>query len=110
MLFKSFEKIHFLNYGKCPKISYTNVSDKVAYANSADPDLTAPSSLIRVYTVCHSTEYLKKQLHKKQNLGQKSTDYSIKDFRTFTIGIVYYGSIVKDKRLVKSIFYKFLYQ
>ena len=24
-------------YGKCPKISYTKVSDKVAYANSADP-------------------------------------------------------------------------
>ena len=25
-------------YGKCPKISYTNVSDKMAYANSADLD------------------------------------------------------------------------
>ena len=24
--------------GKCPKISYTLVSDKIAYANSADPD------------------------------------------------------------------------
>ena len=29
-------------YGKCPKISNTKVSDKVIYANSADPDQTAP--------------------------------------------------------------------
>ena len=30
-------------------------SDRYAWANSADPDQTAPrSSLIRVYTVCHS--------------------------------------------------------
>ena len=27
------------SYGKCPKISNTEVSDKMAYANSADPDL-----------------------------------------------------------------------
>ena len=26
------------HYGKCPKISYTKVADKMAYANSADPD------------------------------------------------------------------------
>ena len=25
-------------YGKCPKIPYTKVSDKMAYANSVDPD------------------------------------------------------------------------
>ena len=29
-------------YGKCPKILNTKVSDKMAYANSADPDQTAP--------------------------------------------------------------------
>ena len=28
--------------------------DRYAWANSADPDQTAPSSLIRFYTVCHS--------------------------------------------------------
>ena len=57
---------------KYPKVSYTKVSDKMVYANSVDPDQTAPrSSLIRVYTACHSTMYFKKQLHKKQNLGQK---------------------------------------
>ena len=46
------------------------------YANSADPDQTAPgrSSLIRVYTVCLSTSYFKKQLHKKQNLGQNNME------------------------------------
>ena len=27
-------------YGKCPKISYNKVADKMAYANSADPDQT----------------------------------------------------------------------
>ena len=37
--------------------SYQNdpkFSDRQVLANSADPDQTAPSSLIRVYTVCHS--------------------------------------------------------
>ena len=29
-------------YGKYPKISNTKWSDKMAYANSADPDQTAP--------------------------------------------------------------------
>ena len=58
---------------KCPKISYSKVVDRTAYANSADPDQTATrSSRIKVYTVCHSTKYFKKQLHKKQNLGPKS--------------------------------------
>ena len=28
-------------YGKCPKILNTKVSDKMTYANSADPDQTA---------------------------------------------------------------------
>ena len=46
-------------YGECPKISNNKVSDKMTYANSADPDQTAPpkEQLIRVYTVCHSTKY-----------------------------------------------------
>ena len=33
---------HNVKYGKCPKISYTKVANKMAYANSADPDQTAP--------------------------------------------------------------------
>ena len=28
----------FMEYDKCPKISNTKVSDKMTYANSADPD------------------------------------------------------------------------
>ena len=30
------------HYGTYPKSSYTKVPDKLAYANSADPDQTAP--------------------------------------------------------------------
>ena len=33
-------------YSKCPIISYTKVSDKMAYVNSADPDQTAPEGAV----------------------------------------------------------------
>ena len=33
-------------YGKCPKISYTKVSNKIAYTNSEDPDQTAPEGAV----------------------------------------------------------------
>ena len=33
-------------YGKCAKISYTKVSDKIAYANSVDSDQTAPEGAV----------------------------------------------------------------
>ena len=37
----------FLKYdGSCPKISYTKVADQTAYANSADPDQTAPEGAV----------------------------------------------------------------
>ena len=32
--------------GKCPKILNTKWSDKMAYANSVDPDQTAPSGAV----------------------------------------------------------------
>ena len=32
--------------GKCPKISYTKSSDKMAHANSVDPDKTAPEGAV----------------------------------------------------------------
>ena len=35
-----------LYYSKCPKISNTKVSDKMAYANSTDPDQTAPEGAV----------------------------------------------------------------
>ena len=28
----------------------------------------------KIYNVCHSTKYFEKQLHKKQNLDQNSTE------------------------------------
>ena len=58
------------------------------YANSADPDRSALEgevSLIRIYIVCHSTIYFKKQLPTKQNLGQKNIKYSVPNFRTFSV-------------------------
>ena len=62
-------------YGKCLKTLNTKDSDKVVYGNSAAPDQTAlKSSLIRVYTVCHSTNYFKKQMHKMQDLGENSME------------------------------------
>ena len=33
-------------FGKCPKISYTKVSNKTAYANSADPDQSIPEGAV----------------------------------------------------------------
>ena len=33
-------------YAKCPKISNTKVSDKMTYANSADPDQAASSGAV----------------------------------------------------------------
>ena len=33
-------------YSKCPKIPYAKVAGKIAYANSADPDQTAPEGAV----------------------------------------------------------------
>ena len=52
-------KISYI-YGKCPKFSYDKVSDKMAYANSADPDQTAPKGAVWSGSVYHSTKYCKK--------------------------------------------------
>ena len=35
-------KTEIYTNSKCPKISYTKVYDKIAYANSVDPDQTTP--------------------------------------------------------------------
>ena len=45
-------------------ICFSKVSDKMPHANSVDP------VLIRVYTICHSTKYFKKQLHKSKTLAK----------------------------------------
>ena len=54
-----------LAYGKCPKISYTKIADKMAYANSVDPDQTAPSGAVWSGSTLFAIplSILKKQLH-----------------------------------------------
>ena len=34
------------DYGKCPNILNTKVTDKMTYANSANPDQTAPEGAV----------------------------------------------------------------
>ena len=44
-----FTKLQYIlqtSYRKCPKISYTKVFDKMAYASSADPNQTAPEGAV----------------------------------------------------------------
>ena len=53
-------------YGKYPKISYTTVSDKLAYENGAEPDQTSLSTLFAI-----PLSILRNNCMKKQNLGQK---------------------------------------
>ena len=36
----------YLGYGKCPKISKTKLSYEMTYANSVDPDQTAPEGAV----------------------------------------------------------------
>ena len=38
--------LYFIDYDKCPKISYTKVSDKSLYAHNVDPDQTAPEGAV----------------------------------------------------------------
>ena len=56
-------------YGICPQIFYTKISDKIAYANSANPDQEHSDQGLHCLPFYYFTEYFKKQLHKKQNLG-----------------------------------------
>ena len=74
------EKIYTV-HGKCPKISYTQVSDKMAFANSLDLDQTAPRSKLFVIPLSISSN----KCIKKQNSGQKkkSMEWSVLNFRTF---------------------------
>ena len=49
----------YLDYRKCPKISYTKVSDKMTYANSADPDQTAPEGAVRSGSALYAIQAFK---------------------------------------------------
>ena len=44
--YRDSRKIQYSDYGESPKILNTNVSDKMPYANSADPDHTAPEGAV----------------------------------------------------------------
>ena len=47
MMISMLFRLYGLNiYGKCPKNWKTKVSDKMTYANSADPDQTAPEGAV----------------------------------------------------------------
>ena len=41
-----FERADCSEYGKCPKNLNTKASDKMTYANSVDPDQTAPEGAV----------------------------------------------------------------
>ena len=43
LLMSTITNIFVKKHSKCPKILYTKVANKMAYANSADPDQTGPS-------------------------------------------------------------------
>ena len=45
-IFKVYEYSKDTDYGKCPKNSNTKASDKMTYANSVDPDQTAPEGAV----------------------------------------------------------------
>ena len=57
----------------------------MTYANSADPGQTGPGSALLSIPI----KYFKKELHKKQNLGKLSMEYSVWNFRTITLDTVF---------------------
>ena len=79
-------------------------SDRYAWANSADPDQTAPrSSLIRVYTVCHSvcivwTHYSMVEPHNSNFRVITTNSLSVRIFKKFTVLM-----LVRNLRLIESI-------
>ena len=65
-------------------------SDRYAWANSAVPDQTAPSSLIRVYTVFHSvcivwTHYSMVEPHSSNFRVIKTNFLGVRIFRKFRV-------------------------
>ena len=82
-------------YGKCLKILNIKWSDKMAYANGVDQDQTAPSGVVWSGSTLFVIywKYFKKQ-HKKQNLGQKSMEWSVSNFRIFTVIAADYSLLI----------------
>ena len=71
-------------------------SDRYVWANSADPDQTAPrSSLIRVYTVCHSvctvwTHYSMIEPHISNFRAITTIFLGVQIFRKFTVFLFFF--------------------
>ena len=64
--------------GKCPKISNTKVADKMTFADSADPDQTAPEGAVwsRSTLFAISLSILRNNCIKSKKVGQNK--YGIK--------------------------------
>ena len=71
------------SYSKCPKVLYTKVSDKMAYANSADPDQSASEGAVwsgsTVFVIQLS---INKFLLQK---NRKKFEESVQAFRAFIV-------------------------
>ena len=73
--------------------NFHKFSDRQVWANSADPDQTAPSSLIRVYTICHSvctvwTHYSMVEPHSSNFRVITTIFLGVRIFRKFTVSTV----------------------
>ena len=96
-----------LGFNKSEYRNDPKFSDRYAWANSADPD--QKSSLIRVYTVCHSvciiwTHYSRVEPH-SSNFSVITTNFlGVQIFRKFTVMPHLLGSkeISNDQELIQS--------
>ena len=91
-IFKYSVHVHYLSARKGMKYrNFPKFSDRQVWANSADPDQTAPrSSLIRVYTVCHSvcivwTHYSMVDPHSSNFRVITTIFLGVRIFRKFTV-------------------------
>ena len=73
------------NYSKCPKILYTEVSDKISYANSADWNQNERVVWSRSTLFAIPLSILWNNCIKKQNSDQKGMELNVRNFRTFTV-------------------------
>ena len=71
-----------LKTSKYPKVSYIKVSDKMAYANSADPDQTGPSGSI---LIAIPRSIFRNKCIKSKISAKKVWNKVLKIFRTFTV-------------------------
>ena len=66
--------LHNDDYGKYPKILNTIVTDKMSYANSADPDQTAPEGAVWSGSTLFAILLFQETCIKKQNLAQNTME------------------------------------